>query len=85
MRKNVAAAHWADALASTDARAWRAAFDAASRVDNGLGEFAPWWVYPGPARIYRVIAQYPFSRDALKYERLRQALTLYRLTLGQPR
>lgn len=85
VRKNVAAAHWADALGSTDARVWRAAFDAATRVDHGLGEFSPWWVYPGPARIHRVIAQYPLSRDAVKYERLREALTLYRLTLGQPR
>ncbi|WP_371030027.1 helicase-related protein [Pseudoclavibacter sp. JSM 162008] len=85
VRKNVAAAHWADALASTDARAWRAAFDAAEGVDNGLGEFSPWWMYPGDARIHRVIAQYRLSRDAVKYERLRKALTMYRLTLGQPR
>ncbi|PPG04452.1 helicase [Pseudoclavibacter sp. RFBI5] len=85
VRKNVAAAHWVDALASTDARAWRAAFEAAEGVDNGLGEFSPWWMYPGDARIHRVIAQYPLSRDAVKYERLRKALTMYRLTLGQPR
>ena len=85
VRKNVAAAHCADALASTDARAWRAAFEAAEGVDNGLGEFSPWWMYPGDARIHRVIAQYPLSRDAVKYERLRKALTMYRLTLGQPR
>ena len=85
VRKNVAAAHWADVLSSTDARAWQAAFEAAEGVDNGLGEFSPWWMYPGDARIHRVIAQYPLSRDAVKYERLRKALTMYRLTLGQPR
>ncbi len=32
-----------------------------------------------------MLAQYPLSRDIDKYDRLRNALTLYRLTLGQPR
>lgn len=85
VRKNVAAAHWGDVLASEDSRAWRAAFDAAIATNNDLGEFSPWWMYPGPARIHRVLARYPLSRDIRKYERLRAALTLYRLTLGQPR
>lgn len=85
VRKNVVQKHWGDVLASDDARAWRAAFDAAVVSDNGLGEFSPWWVYPGTARIHRVLAHYPLSRDIAKYERLRSALTLYRLTLGQPR
>ena len=83
VRKNVAAAHWPDVLASGDPRAWRAAFDAASR--DVASEFSPWWVYPGTARIHRVLAAYPLSRDIDRYERLRSSLTLYRLTLGQPR
>lgn len=85
VRKNVAEAHWGDVLASSDVRAWRAAFDAAVEAENDLGEFSPWWIYPGSARIHRVIAHYPLSRDIAKYDRLRSALTLYRLTLGQPR
>lgn len=85
VRKNVAEAHWSDVLGSDDPRAWRAAFDAAMDSPNELGEFSPWWLYPGSARIHRVLAQYPLSRDIEKYERLRGALTLYRLTLGQPR
>lgn len=85
VRKNVAESHWADVLASADRRPWRAAFDAALDTENGLGEFSPWWMYPGSARIHRVLAHYPLSRDIAKYERLRAALTLYRLTLGQPR
>ena len=85
VRKNIAAAHWSEVLSSADRRAWRAAFDAASVTKNDLGEFAPWWIYPGSARIHRVLAHYPLSRDIAKYERLRNALTLYRLTLGQPR
>jgi len=86
VRKNVAEAHWADVLESEDPRAWRSAFDAASEVAaETRAEFAPWWVYPGSARIHRVLATYPLSRDSERYERLRGALTLYRLTLGQPR
>ncbi|GAA1939078.1 helicase-related protein [Agromyces allii] len=85
VRKNVAEAHWGDVLASDDQSAWGAAFNAATRVSNDLGEFSPWWMYPGSTRIDRVLARYPLSRDIQKYERLRDALTLYRLTLGQPR
>ncbi len=85
VRKNVAERHWADVLASADSRAWRAAFNAAEKAETGLGEFSPWWVYPGSARIHRVIATFPMSQDIAKYRRLTNALTLYRLTLGQPR
>jgi hypothetical protein len=93
VRKNVAAAHWGEVLSDdggghrdgAGAGPWRVAFDAALARARELGEFSPWWVYPGPARIERVIASYPLSRDHARYERLRDALTLYRLTLGQPR
>lgn len=50
-----------------------------------LGQFAPWWVYDGDARIHRRIAAFTLSRDHDRYERLLDALTLYRVTLGQPR
>ncbi|MEJ1089049.1 helicase-related protein [Microbacterium sp. Mu-80] len=89
VRKNVAAAHWADVLHSAGP-AWEAAFAAAARSEETqrLGEFAPWWVYgegEDAARIHRRIAAFTLSRDHDKYERLLDALTLYRLTLGQPR
>lgn len=88
IRKNVAQAHWGDVLAGEGTSPWRTAFEAArarAADSTDLGEFAPWWVYPGDARIQRVLANYPLSRDEAKYERLRSDLTLYRLTLGQPR
>jgi hypothetical protein len=85
VRKNVAGKHWADVMRSASASPWDAAFDAASAVDDGLDEFSPWWVYGGDARIHRVVATYPLSRDHERYARLRDALALYRLTLGQPR
>ncbi|MHA3722684.1 helicase-related protein [Leucobacter sp. HY1910] len=85
VRKNVAEAHWAEVLSSEDPCAWRAAFEAAAREVTEAGEFSPWWVYPGRAQIQRTLVQYPLSRDIERYDRLRSALTLYRLTLGQPR
>src|SRR5690606_8356087 len=89
VRKNVAAKHW-DEVLSSDGAPWDAAFEAAlaSEETQRLGEFAPWWVYgegPDAARIHRRIAAFTLSRDHGKYERLLDALTLYRLTLGQPR
>jgi len=85
IRKNIAATHGESVLGDGDAHPWSAAFAAAERDDHGHGEFSPWWIYPGPARVNRVLLSYPFSVDAAKYERLRDELTLYRLTLGQPR
>ena len=86
VRKNVAARHWDDVLSSPGG-AWEAAFSAAhsSSESKQLGQFAPWWVYEGDARIHRRIASFTLSRDHERYERLLDALTLYRLTLGQPR
>ena len=85
VRKNVADAHWEDVLASEHSSPWVAAFDAATGAQPELGEFAPWWIYRGPARLERALVSFPLSRDRTKYERLRTDLTLYRLTLGQPR
>ncbi|MFF7291052.1 DEAD/DEAH box helicase [Microbacterium sp. NPDC008134] len=86
VRKNVAARHWSDALASTEP-AWDAVFRAAAHTsgESGLGQFAPWWVYDGDSRIHRRVGSFTLSRDHDRYERLLDALTLYRLTLGQPR
>ncbi|MDP4332142.1 helicase-related protein [Curtobacterium sp. A7_M15] len=87
IRRNVAAAHWADVVDSDDPNPWRAAFEAATRSTAAAeyGHFAPWWVYPGDASIQRIVMEHPLSRDRARYERLRDSLALYRLTLGQPR
>ena len=50
-----------------------------------MGEFSPFWIYPGDAKIERQLESFPLSRDLAKIDRLKEALTLYRLTLGQPR
>lgn len=86
VRKNVAAAHRSVALASAKSgrNPWEAAFGAACDHPE-LGEFSPWWIYPGDARVERLVVNFPLSRDESQYERLRDSLTLYRLMLGQPR
>ncbi|WP_232079597.1 helicase-related protein [Mycolicibacterium parafortuitum] len=86
VRKNVAVAHGRAALAAVrpGEHPWQNTFDAA--VDRPeLGEFSPWWIYPGAARVERMIVHFPLSREDAQYERLRDSLTLYRMMLGQPR
>lgn len=38
-----------------------------------------------PVKIERIVPMYPLSQDRLRYNRLIKILSLYRLTLGQPR
>ena len=73
-----------DILASTDPNPWRVAYNLADN-EPGLADFAPYWVYPGPARIERHLAPYPLSIDTARLDRLKDELALYRLTFGQPR
>ncbi|MEU5786807.1 helicase-related protein [Micromonospora purpureochromogenes] len=85
VRRNVAAAHRADALRSTEPDVWKAAYDAARAISGDLGDFAPYWVFPGPARIERHVLPYPLSRDQARLDRLKADLVVYRLAFGQPR
>jgi hypothetical protein len=86
VRKNVAAAYGRGALAAIGfgKHPWQDAFDAADDHAE-LGEFSPWWIYPGGARVERLIVHFPLIRDDAQYLRLRDSLTLYRMMLGQPR
>lgn len=85
VQRNGAAAHRADALRASGHDVWATAYDAARRESGELGDFAPYWVYPGPASIERHVMPYPLSRDARKLEQVRRDLVLYRLAFGQPR
>ncbi|MEV4659396.1 helicase-related protein [Micromonospora sp. NPDC049301] len=85
VRRNVAAAHRADALRSTEPDVWKAAYDAARANSGELGDFAPYWVFPGPAKIERHVLPYPLSRDQARLDRLKADLVVYRLAFGQPR
>lgn len=72
-------------MASVESDPWKAAYDAAARTGVTGDEFAPWWVYPGEARIERQLLPYPLSRDLARAEQLKDELVRYRLTFGQPR
>ena len=85
VRRNVAHRHGGEILASSDPDPWRAAYEIAVDEADTYGEFAPHWVYPGPARIERHVVPYPLSVDLTRLDRVKEDLTLYRLTFGQPR
>ncbi|HEX5494544.1 MAG TPA: helicase-related protein, partial [Mycobacteriales bacterium] len=85
VRRNIAARHRAAILASNDPDPWSAAYGLATDETGRLGEFSPYWVYPGAAKILRIIAPYPLSVDSTRLDRLKHDLALYRLTFGQPR
>jgi hypothetical protein len=85
IRRNVAARHRTAALSASGNDLWRAAYDAARAESGELGDFAPYWVYPGDAKIERHLMPYPLSRDIAKLQQLKNNLVMYRLAFGQPR
>lgn len=85
IRKNIATRHRADILSADDQNPWQAAFRIAADSAHELGEFAPFWLYPGPAKIERHLMPYVLSRDLARIARLKDALAMYRLAFGQPR
>lgn len=59
------------------------------KYGKNSSDLIPFWClpddYPFKYFIERIIPMYPFSKDKIKYDRLKNVLALYRLTLGQPR
>jgi Helicase conserved C-terminal domain len=85
IRRNIAFRHGSEILAATAGNPWRTAYQLATAETERYGEFAPYWTYPGPARVERHLAPYPLSVDAARLTELKQNVALYRLTFGQPR
>lgn len=86
VRKNVARAHRAQALAAGGANPWEGAFAAADETrPTGMSEIWPSWAYPGESKIQRWIASYPLSKDEVRESRILHEVELYRLVFGQPR
>ncbi|WP_131733481.1 helicase-related protein [Gordonia paraffinivorans] len=83
IRRNLAYRHGSEMLRAD--HPWRAAYELGRDEQDRYGEFAPHWVYPGPATIERHLSPYPLSVDIARLERLKSDLALYRLTFGQPR
>ncbi len=82
VRKNVASAHGRGALASAGPgqNPWKYAFDAAIDYSE-LGEFAPWWIYSGDARVERLVVRFPLSRED---PQLSAAAGFHAAVLGDP-
>lgn len=85
VRRNIALAHRKDVMRSELTDPWEAAYKAARAVEHGLGDFCPYWVYPGPHAVERHLLPFPLSLDGPRAEALKRDLTHYRLALGQPR
>ena len=74
---------------------WEEMFHKATDELKGYNsEMVPFWYLPlndnrfkdfDPERIERIIPIYPMSEDESRYSRLIKVLSLYRLTMGQPR
>lgn len=69
---------------------WEEMFTEASKQEKGNNsDLVPYWSLPNTdedtIKIERIVPMYPMSKDQVKYNRLIKVLSLYRLTLGQPR
>ncbi len=90
IRRNVAK-RYADSSHFT----WEEIFRHASNELRGDSDMIPYWYLPESfykdgspddyEMIERIVPQYPFSYDQGRYKRLVDVLSLYRLTLGQPK
>lgn len=75
-----------------DIDTWDKIFEAAkAEYKREDSDIVPYWCLPkdfeeGRDRLVeRIILEYPLSQDRGRYERLKKVLSLYRLTMGQPR
>jgi len=73
-----------------DENTWEDMFLKASAEEKGEhSDLIPFWClsngHNSAVKIERIVPMYPLSQDRLRYNRLIKILSLYRLTLGQPR
>ena len=70
---------------------WSEMFEQAhNELSGALGGLIPYWCIPvekfeQPEMIERIVPMYPLSSDREYYNRMNSVLSLYRLTMGQPR
>lgn len=69
---------------------WEEMFNEASKEEKGNNsDLVPYWSLANTdkdtIKIERIVPMYPMSKDQVKYNKLIKVLSLYRLTLGQPR
>ena len=68
---------------------WETIMSNAKKLKGSNSDLVPYWCLPkdyNPTKkIERIVPMFPYSTDVAKYERLIDILSMYRLTLGQPR
>lgn len=87
IRQNVAKRY---GIKKFEFQGWKEIFEIASNYEKtgNCSHLIPYWGLTDSKdmiKIERIVPMYPFSSDEIKYDRLIQILSLYRLTLGQPR
>ncbi len=89
VRRNVAAAHARDALASwrPGRDIWSLIFDLADKAARAAGDddLVPHWIAPGEHRVERHVPQLPYTTEIEAFKRLKRQLAAYRVVFGQPR
>ena len=89
VRRNVAAAHADDALASWRAGddVWWLMFDLADKAARAAREsdLVPHWIARGDHRVQRHVPQLPYTAEIEAFDRLKRQLAAYRVVFGQPR
>lgn len=78
-----------------DKFSWDEMFEVAKKLKGNFSDMVPYWCLPieklskeqkeSLEYIERIVPLYPLSRDKYRYEHLINVLSLYRMTLGQPR
>ena len=75
-----------------DVPSWDGIFEAARKeFKRNDSDMVPFWCLPPDfpddksKLVERIILEYPLSQDKERYDRLKKILSLYRLTMGQPR
>lgn len=85
VRKNVASAHGQAALAAARSGATLGSAHSMRRSTTPNSANSHRGGSIRQARVERLVAALPLSREDAQYQRLRDSLTLYRMMLGQPR
>lgn len=89
VRKNIAEHYGLSALHSLaeSADPWTQLFAlAASQRKAGQSELIPYWIFEeGTSRVERRVPILPYSKESIKFKRLKRELALYRIVFGQPR
>lgn len=89
VRKNIAEHYGLSALHSLaeSADPWTQLFAlAASQRKAGQSDLIPYWIFEeGTSRVERRVPMLPYSKESIKFKRLKRELALYRIVFGQPR